>query len=133
MLANIAKFSAYLLFIASGWVVIVTPTPEGCRLKITNSGTPGFPNYGTTTCDGGCVAPNADPCTVSIYVGNYTSFACQCDGNLVLSGNACLGALSNFTGTWTIECIKKSCVSKCLKADLPEPGNSVFACTCPDA
>ena len=125
-----------LVFLASGLAVVFDPPPTGCRLKIINTSTStGNPDYSTTTCEGECVAPNNNPCKVSAYIGNYSSFHCTCAGGPISteSTQGCDATFSNQTGTWTINCFKRACTADCLTAGIPGPGETVWACTCPDA
>jgi len=132
----ICKFLAAAVFIVTGSVAVFAPPPEGCRLKVINTGTDGYPDYGTTTCEGECPAPQSNPCKVKVYAGSFFSFECLCDGKEILPGDSvqgCTGYLTNSDGTWRISCFKIKCVATCLKANLPGAGQSVWACTCPDA
>lgn len=124
-------------FVTSGLAASFLVPPTGCRLKVVNSGAPGTPDYSRTTCEGNCVSPDVDPCTVDVYAGsNGASFSCLCDGksmNQDLTTQDCISWISNYTGTWYITCRTAKCVAKCIKADLPASGSSVWACVCPDA
>jgi hypothetical protein len=136
IMMSIAKVTAGLLFVLTGWFAVFAPPPDGCRLKVINTGVAGFPNYGTTTCVGDCTGPAGNPCDRDVYAGTYTEFQCKCDGQDLDTNNnvqGCIGSLTNLGGSWTIICENVKCVAKCLKADLPGPGQSVWACTCPDA
>lgn len=131
----VAKSLAGLLFVASVGFAALEPPPTGCRLKVTNSGSENEPNYATSACEGECVAPQADPCTTKVFIGEYVKFYCLCSGNYIAPGSAqgCYDEFTNQSGQWRIICFKRSCVAECLEASLPGGGESVWACTCPDA
>ena len=131
---NVITCALGVMLLVSGVAGFVAP-PHGCRLKVINSGTQFDPNYETTTCQGECVSPLSDPCTVDYQAGNFmTSFNCLCNGTEVdwTSNQACVGWLSKLgTGPWEITCSNAKCVATCRGSALPGVG-AFWACTCPD-
>lgn len=140
MLTIVAKSVAATAFAFAGFVALTVP-PDGCRLKVKNTGIPGSPNYAGTTCVGVCVPEDggeAPACNSDNYAGTYTSYRCRCWNQESPTphpgmNQGCWGALSNQSGSWVITCEREDCVATCVQSNLPGAGESVWACTCPDA
>jgi hypothetical protein len=134
MLNQMGMILGLALFLGTGAAAVLAP-PEGCRLKVVNSGTEGEPNYGTTTCSGDCVGPgDTNPCEVKTTTsgGAFVKIYCRCNNQLIVN-QACNGELDLIGGEWVILCPKIRCNNECAKADLPKAGTAVWACSCPDA
>lgn len=134
MLSHVAIVAGLALFLGTGAAALLSP-PEGCRLKVVNSGGAGAPNYGDTTCSGTCNGPgDKNPCAVAVTTsgGAFVKFYCRCNGDLIVN-QACNGELDLIDGEWQILCPKILCTNECAKSELPNPGTAVWACTCPDA
>lgn len=133
--AKCIRLLAVALFATSGISALLLPPPSGCALRITNTGTEGSPDYGTSTCIGECVWPDANPCAIRVYAGTYVQFSCYCNDVFLdptLTTQACVGTLSNEGGSWKIDCATGACDNPCVESKLPLAGKSAMACNCPD-
>lgn len=138
MISILGKAVCASVFALSAVAVLRTAPPTGCRIKVTNDGTEASPHY-LAECDGSCVSPQSDPCTVDRVVGRgengttiYTYF-CKCDGVEVppTTTQGCTGNFNN-SGGWHFVCQKAGCKNTCSTSSLPVAGTTVYGCTCPD-
>jgi len=137
LLQTVAKAACASLFASSALVALLTAPPTGCRIMVKNNGTEQSPSY-VPDCDGSCVAPQSDPCTVDYVQGRgeygvITVYFCECNGVQVppTSAQGCTGNWNN-SGGWHFVCQKAGCQNACVASGNPAPGTTIYGCTCPD-